>query len=229
MDSSQSYSSYINDTAQLETALVRITLREEPFAEILTRLRQSKHPDIESLAHLFDYPEVICTRSLEGPIKDWKVQTLRVQGRRKSALVKPLTDLIKLMGKIQANGIERDDLTLLKTHYEEFLRSIRITTGEGRLRLLKGPARLYGLHKVWQVEQSRACKMASVNEYNESQQTNAYGASAVSQIDRAHIKRVRINPLRPGMEVTVDLFGKRLFRQGTAAYPAAKTGEYLGL
>ncbi len=207
-------STYLADPVKLDRALLDITLELDRYAKRLMVLKRSASAEIKLVADSLDYPEVVCTRDLKRSITTY--------GKKKlgPVLTKPLSDLIEKIESISERRItraEREAIKFLCSAYRKYITAVCESEGENRIKLLKGYARLYGLSQVWLVEQSTALIMASINEFNESQQTNSHGASAVSQISGAHIKRERINPLFPGKEAAVDLFGNRLFRQGTAA------------
>lgn len=214
----------------LSNALHSVYYELEPLADALVFLKDSTNPAIEKLASRLDYPEIVCTRNLVTPISNWRTRPIR-----KNKLIKlsspPLQDLQRLLHEIASlshlSNDEEQCLGLIRSQYKIFIKSICQTKGDERLKLFRGPARLYDLHKVWRIKPKEAYQIASINKYNETQKKNTYGAGAISQMNGVYFKQKLINPLFPGRHFAAYQFSDLVFGEGITTSRLLKLSNIL--
>ncbi len=182
---------------------------------LMVQLKKDGHLQVKEFALSLRFPEEACIK--ESDIALTGNRCLDTKDPMFSKLNGWIESGKKLQDKISREGIPKtlERLKAVIEFYESYLLRVCQTTGDARVSLLIGKARLYINGECYLISQEAGRKITSLNPYGMTNCNNAYGAAAVAHVGTVYYKRPRKNPIRPGEDFAVHALHQLLCHRKT--------------
>ena len=179
------------------------TVEKSELYRLINHLKNDSFSQEKEFVMSLKFPEEACFKKSDIPIID--NQVLDVKDSMFSKLHKWIENGKQLKEKIAQGGSQKtlEGLKAISEIYERYIHNVCQATGEERIKLLIGNARLYIQGNCYLISQEVARKITALNTYGKTNCNNAYGAAAVVRVGTVFYKRPRRNPIRPGEDFAV--------------------------